>query len=52
LNVNTEKYVYDENNGLWYELQDDYYIPCLTLPVEEKTSAFGGNGTCGTLRVG
>lgn len=31
-----EKYVYDENNGLWYELQGDYYIPCLTLPTEEE----------------
>ena len=27
-----EKYIYDENNGLWYELQGDYYIPCLVLP--------------------
>ena len=26
-----EKYIYDKNNGLWYELQGDYYIPCLTL---------------------
>lgn len=26
-----EKYIYDQNNGLWYELQGDYYIPCLTL---------------------
>ena len=33
-----EKYVYDENNGLWYELQGDYYIPCLTLPTEEERS--------------
>jgi len=24
-----EKYIYDKNNGLWYELQGDYYIPCL-----------------------
>ena len=31
-----EKYVYDQNNGLWYELQGDYYIPCLTLPDEEE----------------
>lgn len=31
-----EKYIYDENNGLWYELQRDYYIPCLTLPDEEE----------------
>ena len=28
--------IYDEQNGLWYELQGDYYIPCLTLPEEEN----------------
>ena len=21
-----EKYIYNEHNGLWYELQGDYYI--------------------------
>ena len=31
-----EKYIYDESNGLWYELQGDYYIPCLKLPDEER----------------
>ena len=31
-----EKYIYDESNGLWYELQRDYYIPCLKLPDEEQ----------------
>lgn len=31
-----EKYIYDENNGLWYEPQGDYYIPCLKLPDEEQ----------------
>ena len=31
-----EKYIYDEKNGLWYELNGDYYLPCLTLPVEEE----------------
>ncbi len=31
-----EKYIYDNNNGLWYELQGDYYIPCLTLPEAES----------------
>ena len=31
-----EKYIYDENNDLWYELQGDYYIPCLKLPDEEQ----------------
>ena len=30
-----EKYIFDKSNGLWYELQGDYYIPCLTVPVEE-----------------
>ena len=31
-----EKVIYDEKNGLWYELQGDYYIPCLKLPEEEQ----------------
>ena len=35
-----EKYIYDENNGLWYELQGDYYIPCFTLP-EVETKEIG-----------
>lgn len=31
-----DKYIFDENNGLWYELADDYYFPCLTVPTEEE----------------
>ena len=31
-----EKTIYDENNGLWYELRGDYYIPCLTIPAQEE----------------
>ena len=31
-----EKRIYDKHNGLWYELQGDYYIPCLSLPEEEQ----------------
>lgn len=31
-----EKYIFDEGNGLWYELQGDYYIPCLTVPVHDE----------------
>ena len=31
---NMDKYTYNENNGLWYELQGDY--PILTLPAEEE----------------
>ena len=32
-----EKYIFDQTNGLWYELQGDYYIPCLVLD-EARTS--------------
>ena len=31
-----EKYIYNERNGIWYELQGDYYIPCLVLDEEEN----------------
>ena len=31
-----EKQIYDEKNGLWYELYGDYYLPCLTVPPEEQ----------------
>ena len=30
-----ERYIYDESNGLWYELHGDYYLPCLTISEEE-----------------
>lgn len=30
-----ENRIYDEKNGLWYEKQGDYFIPCLSLPEEE-----------------
>ena len=44
------KYIYDASNGLWYELQGDYYIPCLILPAEKEQpiGLGGGSGTCGT----
>ena len=32
--------IYDEKNGLWYEKQGDYFIPCLSLP-EEKQKPIG-----------
>ena len=35
-----DKYFFDESNGLWYELQGDYYIPCLILS-EEETQPIG-----------
>ena len=31
-----KKYIYDEKNGLWFELQGDYYLPCLKLPEGEQ----------------
>ena len=31
-----EKHIYDEKNGLWYELQGNYFVPCLKLPAEEQ----------------
>jgi hypothetical protein len=45
LNLDTEdsrmeKYIFDQSNGLWYELQGDYYIPCLVLD-EASTSPIG-----------
>lgn len=30
-----EKHIYDNSNGLWYELHGDYYLPCLVIPEEE-----------------
>ena len=31
-----QKHIYDENNGLWYELTGDYYIPLLALPAKQQ----------------
>ena len=31
-----KKCIYDNSNGLWFELQGDYYIPCLVLPDAEE----------------
>ena len=44
-----DKYIYDENNGLWYELQGEYYLPCLVLPYHPKKkslSGYRGSGIC------
>ena len=30
---NMDKYIYDNSNGLWYELQGDYYIPYSLLGI-------------------
>lgn len=31
-----EEYVYNEKNGLWYELLGNYYLPCMKLPEEPE----------------
>lgn len=31
-----ENRIYDEKNGLWYEKQGDYYLPCLEMPEQEN----------------
>ena len=31
-----EKRIYDKKTGIRYELQGDYYLPCLTLPKQPK----------------
>ena len=35
-----ENYIFDQSNDLWYELQGNYYIPCLVLD-EAGTSPIG-----------
>ena len=37
-----EKYIFDEKNGLWYELDGDYYLPCLTVPEDEQPVGIWG----------
>ena len=36
-----DKYIYDENNGLWYERCGDYYLPCLTLSEQKSVGKWG-----------
>lgn len=37
-----EQYIYyNEQNGLWYELRGDYYIPCLELPAQKEERHIG-----------
>lgn len=36
-----EKQIYDESNGLWYERQGDYYLPCLATPEQQPVGVWG-----------
>ncbi len=43
-----DKYVFDNCNGLWYELNGGQYYPCLTyLPKKKSLSRYGASGICG-----
>lgn len=44
-----DKYIYDENNGLWYELQGEYYCRALAChPKKKSLSGYGDSGTNAT----
>ena len=36
-----EQYIYNEQNGFWYALRGDYYIPCLESPAEKEEQHIG-----------
>ena len=36
-----DKHIYDETNGLWYELHGDYYLPCVTVPERKAVDIWG-----------
>ena len=36
-----ENRIYDERNGLWYERQGDYYLPCLAVPEQQPVGVWG-----------
>lgn len=45
-----EKYIYDEKNGLHYELVGNYYLPCLTFDEPEQPIGIWGQRRCHYLR--
>ena len=36
-----EQYMFDKVNGIWYKLEGDYYIPCVTVPEVKLTGIWG-----------
>ena len=36
-----ERYMFNEKNGLWYELVDDYYLPCVISPATQDIGPWG-----------
>jgi hypothetical protein len=41
MEVIMEHYTYDKKNGLWYKLEGDYYVPCVTVPEVKLTGIWG-----------
>ena len=35
-----ERYIYNQENGLWYELHGDVYLPCIS-PAEDNVPTIG-----------
>lgn len=40
--MDMDRYIYDESNGLWYELHGDYYLPCDTPSFSAKDIGIWG----------
>ena len=36
-----KQHIYNEQNGLWYELRSDYYMPSLKLSAEKEERSIG-----------
>ena len=36
-----DKYIYNENNSLWYKRCGNYYLPCLVLPEQTSMGKWG-----------
>ena len=36
-----ERYMFDEKNGLWYELVGEIYLPCVTAPAAQELGYWG-----------
>ena len=36
-----EQYMFDKVKGIWYKLEGEYYIPCVTTPEAEFTGIWG-----------
>lgn len=47
-----DKYIYGNNNGLWYELQGTITFPASPYPLKNGSSAFWGSSISGITQAG